>query len=264
MAVFLLIPAKTSRVFTSDFERYKIIDSKAFMDKKYAKYLLEKTHQNYNQIADDFSRTRTYIWEELGFFGEYAVKGDKILDLGCGNGRLYELLKEKSVDYYGIDNSEKLIEIAKIRYPEVKFLVADALNLPFPDSFFDKVFSIAVLHHIPSEELRLKFLEEIKRVLKPGGLLVATVWDLWQIKTAWNILIQNTFLKILGMSKMDFKDVFYPWKSSEKKILVQRYFHLFTKKELENLIKRVDFKVKKSGIIKRGGKYSNICIVAEK
>ncbi len=229
------------------------------MDKKYAKYLLEKTHQDYNQIADDFSRTRNYIWEELGFFREYALRGDKVLDLGCGNGRLYELLKEKSVDYYGIDNSEKLIEIAKIRYPKVKFLVADALNLPFPDSFFDKVFSIAVLHHIPSEELRLKFLEEIKRVLKPEGFLIITLWKFHASKDLY-LISKYAILKLFGKSKLDWKDFFEPWGKK-----TERYYHCFSKKESACLLRKAGFKIKKCDIVRnRRGNRQNIYLIAQK
>jgi len=128
------------------------------MDKDYAKKILEETRENYNIISQDFSRTRNKFWEEMGFISKYVNDNEKVLDLGCGNGRLYELFQDKTIDYCGVDFSEKLIDIAKKRYPQFKFQVADALNLPFPADYFDKVFSIAVLHHIPSKELRLKFL----------------------------------------------------------------------------------------------------------
>ena len=157
------------------------------MNRDYAKYLLDKTRQDYNLIAEDFSRTRGKMWEELKFLEEYIIDGEKVLDLGCGNGRLYELFKEKFVDYDGVDSAEKMIEIAKSRYPKIKFRVADALNLPFPENFFDKVISIAVLHHIPSEEFRLQFLKEVKRVLKPEGKVILLVWNL----NIWKSLVSR-------------------------------------------------------------------------
>ena len=154
------------------------------MDKIYAKKISEDTRRNYNLIADDFSRTRRNLWPELSFLKEYVENGDKILDLGCGNGRLAELFKDKEIEYIGIDNSEKLIELAKNRYAaeKIRFIATDGVNLPFPENYFDKIFSIAVLHHIPSRELRLKFLSEARRVLKKDGIAVFTVWNLWQKK----------------------------------------------------------------------------------
>jgi len=143
------------------------------MKKEYAENLLKKTKQDYNEIAQEFSATRYQIWEETKFlFNDYVMPGDKVLDLGCGNGRFFEFLKDKDIHYIGVDFSEKLVEIAKEKYPKVKFQVADALNLPFPNNYFDKIYSIAVLHHIPSEKFRIQFFEEARRILKPNGFFI--------------------------------------------------------------------------------------------
>jgi ubiquinone/menaquinone biosynthesis C-methylase UbiE len=109
------------------------------------------------------------------FLLEYIKKNEKLLDLGCGNGRLYKRIQSLGVDYTGIDLSENLIKKAEELYPQAKFYVASALDLSFPDSTFDKIISIAVLHHIPSYKLRIKFMEEVHRVLKKDGQLILTV-----------------------------------------------------------------------------------------
>lgn len=233
------------------------------MEKNYAEYLLKKTIQDYNLIAEEFSRTRAFIPEDIKALGGYAWEGERVLDLGCANGRFFEVLRNKNIDYFGVDVSEKLIEIAKKNYPETKFQTANALNLPFPANFFDKVYSLSVLHHIPSEEFRLHFLKEVKRVLKPEGLLILRVWDFWRRKTAPKLLFKYSFLKIIGKSKLDFKDVFVPWKNSKGKILIQRYLHCFTKRELESLVKKSGFKIKEIWIWGRN-KISNIYLIAEK
>src|SRR3989344_3970637 len=119
------------------------------MNKEYAQYLLKKTIQDYNLIAEDYARTRSFIPDDIKSLGEYITSGDKVLDSGCANGRLFEIAGPKGADFYGIDPSEKLIEIAKKKYPEAKFQVASGLALPFPDNYFDKVYSISVIHHIP-------------------------------------------------------------------------------------------------------------------
>lgn len=191
------------------------------------------------------------------------MAGERILDSGCANGRLFDILKDKKVKYFGVDISERLIGIAKTKYPEVNFQTADALSLPFSEDFFDKAYSISVLHHIPSKDFRLKYLRETKRVLKTNGLLILRVWDFWQRKITPQLIFKYAFLKIIGRSKLDFKDVFLPWKDSKGGVLAQRYFHCFTKRELESLAKEAGFKVKK---IWRSGKdpRANIYLIAEK
>ena len=158
------------------------------------------------------------------------------MDLGCGTGRLYEIFKNKNIDYLGIDFSENLIKIAKEKYGD-RFIVGDILNLPFPDKNFDSVWSIAVLHHIPSEELRAHAMTEIKRVLRPRGRLIATYWNI------------KSFLR---------KDVFIPFHGKK------RYYHVFTKRELEKLFEESGFKVEELKYLKRNDKKTNILIIGRK
>ena len=229
------------------------------MDSSYTRYLLKKTRDDYNLIAEDFSRTRWNIWAEFNIFREYVADGDKVLDVGCGNGRLLELLKDKKINYTGVDLSEKLIGLARNRYPQNSFLVADNLNLPFPANSFDKVFSIAVLHTIPSQELRKKAIAELKRVLKVDGLLFITVWDIWR-KDTLPLLLKYSFLKLIGKSKLDFGDAFVPWANK-----TERYYHFFAKKELVSLAKEAGLNIIKKGVAKNErGRRSNIYLITKK
>lgn len=194
-------------------------------------------------------------------FDDYLKSGDKVLDLGCGNGRFYKIFEEKRVEYFGVDSSKALINIAKKNYPKVNFQVADALSLPFPNDFFDKVYAIALLHHIPSKELRLKVLSEAKRVLKKNGILIVTVWNLWQKERTRKLIFKYGGLKLFGQdlkktfpdtstkTKLDFKDILMEWQGIEN-----CYFHCFTKKELEKLIEKAGFDITKSGEILVGDK----------
>jgi SAM-dependent methyltransferase len=106
---------------------------------------------------------RNYLKEEIG-----QVKG-KVLDVGCGAGlrvgRLKEAYPDLSLD--GVDISRKAIEIAKRDWPGVSFQVASADDLPFGDNYFQAVIMRNVLEHLDNPE---KALQEIKRVLKPGGI----------------------------------------------------------------------------------------------
>lgn len=109
------------------------------------------------------------------------VKSGRVLDVGCGPGQgacaLARSAPELVVD--GIDLAPAMIQEAerrakKIGQTRVSFAVGDALNLPFPDSQFDAVYTIDSMKHWPD---RGKGLREIFRVLKPGGFFLAMELD---------------------------------------------------------------------------------------
>ncbi len=214
------------------------------MRKDFALHILDKVRDDYNTIAQDFSRTRQNPWAETEIlFAENIKKNDKVLDLGCGNGRYMDFIKKNEGQYYGVDNSEELIKIAKQKYPQENFQVGDALVLPFENNFFDKIYSIAVLHHIPSKDFRLEFLQEAKRVLMPNSFLILTVWKFkrWQERL---LLLKYNILRVLGKSKLEKNDLFLLWQNK-----IPRYYHFFSEAELKNLAKEAGFEILKSGII---------------
>ena len=237
------------------------------MKKEISENIIKKTKDFYNLIANDFDRTRSFNWQEISpLIDRFIKQGDKILDLGCGNGRFFDLLKAKNIFYTGIDSSEQLIKTAEQKYSNygAKFLISDVLKLSFPENSFDAVVSLAVLHHIPSEQNRQIFFEQIKKVLKSNGILFLTSWNLWQNPKAVWLLFKYTFLKLLGKSDLDFFDIFYPWENSQAQVVGSRYLHFFSTKEIEKIAKENNFEIIESGILPRSKKYSNIYLIARK
>lgn len=90
----------------------------------------------------------------------------KILEIGCGAGRLVRYLTQKGFSVAGFDISRTLIKEGHIRYPDAMIFIAGD-GMPIKDSFFDIVLSFDVLEHIPDVDAHLS---EVRRVLKPGGL----------------------------------------------------------------------------------------------
>ncbi len=229
------------------------------MEDSFAKFLFQKVQKDYNLIGERFSRAREEPWKEAEFLvKDYVKEKEKILDFGCGRGQWYEFFKEKKAQYFGVDFSEKLIEIAKSKYLGVNFQTIDGINLPFENEFFDKVYAIAVFHHLPSEKIRISVLKEIKRVLKKGGILILTVWNLrkkWKIK---KLILKFSILKILGKTKLDFGDILMDWMGAK-----DFYFHCFSKDELKKLCFKVSFNIIKIGEFFIKGN-SNIYLVAQK
>lgn len=196
--------------------------------------ILSDLETGYDLIADKFSSTRAFLWRDLGFVRGMVNRGYKVLDFGCGNGRLAGFLGNNYQEFIGVDISQKLIDISRQRYNSEKNrfvkLSLDFSRLPFKDNYFDVVFSIAVFHHFPSREYSLKIARELHRVLKPGGKIVVTVWNLWQ----------KQYLEHHKKSNKDWIDAEIPFKAGEK--IFKRYHHPFRIKQLEELFQEAGFK----------------------
>jgi len=103
--------------------------------------------------------------------------GKKVLDLGCNTGIILMPLLQQGVDAVGVDiNADDILKAKKSLSKEGldpnRVQVAGGANLPFADSTFDTVLLIDVLEHVSDP---VSVTEEIRRVLKSGGLVVATV-----------------------------------------------------------------------------------------
>lgn len=197
------------------------------------KDVLNKVKKDYGLIAEEFSKTRQKPWPEFTeFLKNLNLKKNaakiKLLDIGYGNGRLYDFLKAEFIDYTGIDNSRAFLKIAKQKYPNAKFRYADAVKLPWPAASFDTIWCIAVLHHFPTKTLRLKACKEMKRVLKKNGKLMITVWNLWQKK----------YRKFINKKT---HDALIPWNNK-----VNRYYYSFKPTELKILLKQAGFSLVKN------------------
>ena len=107
-----------------------------------------------------------------------ALAGDvadrRILDAGCGSGPLFASLRDRGAIMTGFDNSAGMLELARRRLgDDADLQVADlGRPLPFPDSAFDDVVASLVLHYLEDWSAPLA---ELRRVLKPGGRLIASV-----------------------------------------------------------------------------------------
>ena len=96
--------------------------------------------------------------------------GDRVLDVGSAAGAIAHHLSTRGCDVVGVDVSETGVRRARERYPALRFEVADAAELPFPDGTFDKVVAADVTEHVDDETLR-GMLAECRRVLVPSGTL---------------------------------------------------------------------------------------------
>lgn len=210
------------------------------MNSARAQELLEIVRSGYDEIAADFDVTRKKaLWPAIYKLVASVKDGDKVLDLACGNGRLLEALKDKKIDYLGVDNSIELLNLARRNYPEHKFIASNMLALgSLENQEFNHIFCLAALQHIPSRELRIKALKNMAAKLTDGGRLIISNWNLFTKPKYRRTLIKRYFLKFLGFYKDDWNDLVFPWKSPSGQEKGVRYYHAFTLRELKSLAKR--------------------------
>jgi 2-polyprenyl-3-methyl-5-hydroxy-6-metoxy-1,4-benzoquinol methylase len=220
------------------------------MKQKIVENLLELSKNSYDKIAADFDITRKKeIWPEIRTFANQVKNGDRVLDAGCGNGRLLEALENKNIDYLGIDNSRSLLNLAKKNYPKNKFLELDLagnnLNIntlgTLGNKKFNAIFCLAVLQHIPGKDLKIQILKSMRLLLENDGVIVISNWNLWSSRHK-SLIIKQIFYKLIGLNKKDFGDIIFPWKNKHGETISNRYYHAFTRRELLYLAKKADFK----------------------
>jgi len=104
------------------------------------------------------------------------VKGKTVLDIACGEGYGTSLLADEALSVKGVDIDSSVIEKAKRKYtkPNLNFLLGSTEQIPFVDQSFEVVTSFETIEHTSEHE---KMMSEIKRVLKPNGLLIISTPD---------------------------------------------------------------------------------------
>ncbi len=240
------------------------------MNPSTAARLVEINRDFYARFGDSFSATRRRLQPGVRRLLEQLKGDESILDLGCGNGELARELARRGHHgpYLGLDFSRPLLREAE-SLPEgfsAKFLEVDLTQLAGSSeqcSVFSEQYSVfsnqlsgteyrplntehwllitafAVLHHIPSTEMRLNLLRVVHKLLKQDGMFALSNWQFLnsaKLKTH----IQPWEAVGLSASEVDPGDYLLDWRSHGKGL---RYVHHFSQAELDELANAGGFRV---------------------
>jgi len=190
---------------------------------------------SFETFSEDFSKTRQRPWKEFDLFIPYINHATSILDVGCGNGRLYDFIKKTGYKgaYTGIDISENLISICKKTYPEAHFQVGNMTDIPLENKTYDLVIASASLHHLQTKKERSKAISEIQRVQEENGNFIGIVWNLHQ----------KRFHPLWLNLEHGWRNIYVPWNgigninnNTENKI--ERFYYAFNKSILKKLLNK--------------------------
>jgi tRNA (uracil-5-)-methyltransferase TRM9 len=225
------------------------------MDSKTAARLVELNRDFYTRFGDSFSATRHRIQPGVRRVLEMLQGDESILDLGCGNGELARELAKRGHrgPYLGVDFSLPLLREAEsppvgTAQPEgfsARFLQVDLTRLSaFSDqlsatSHWSLITAFAVLHHIPSHELRLDILKTIRDLIKNDGLFIHSNWQFLNSEKL-TARIQPWEAATVSGSAVDAGDYLLDWRSGGAGL---RYVHHFNEQELNELAQASGFRI---------------------
>ncbi|MBU2566421.1 class I SAM-dependent methyltransferase [Patescibacteria group bacterium] len=211
----------------------------------------DKLHKEVNDFYESegnaFGHTRHHVWELMLDFMDRLKPGQRLVDVGAGNARLLDVVPSE-VEYIGIEPSASLRDFAMRRLENhklSKMMEGGLPRLDLPDDYVDAVTCIAVLHHVASIAERQQSINELNRILKPGAVMILSVWNLRAKRfLSWQ-MFKNAWLRIPGFKGADKGDLYYVWKAG--KIPKNRYIHAFTLSEFKKLFSDDKWEIEKIG-----------------
>jgi len=196
----------------------------------------------YNKIAFDYANQfdkDTTDNKYIDVFLSYLNKESRILELGCGTGRLTRYIYDKGYNIKGLDLSKEMLNIAKKNHNKIKFVCKDIRKIDYKTDSFDALAIFYALFHLNKSEV-LKLFPRINKILKKQGILGL-------------ILQEGSGEKIINT----------PLSSNEK-----LYLNLYTESEISSILKKFGFKIlfvgRKSFDIKVELPYNKLFIFAKK
>lgn len=221
------------------------------MENEVRRKLAKEVADFYESEGPAFSSKRTQPWGLMSLLKDRLKSGDLLVDIGAGNCRLADVMPS-DVRYLGVEPSSSLRKEAGqfLSLRNNGEVVAGSFpKLDLQESYADAVACIAVLHHIPSREMRTESIKELYRVLKPGSLMLLTVWNPRAIRFwSWNTF-KYALMRRIGVKGGEAGDLYYPWKASGK--IEERYVHAFTLKEFKSLFDPTCWTIEKIGAYDR-------------
>jgi tRNA (uracil-5-)-methyltransferase TRM9 len=220
-------------------------------------FLLDLNRQFYQTFGRAFAATRRRIQPGVRQVLGQLAAGGRWVDLGCGSGALANVWAETGRKglYLGLDFSAALLEEARQGLKpvpqglDVHFERADLSDPGWSrglrDASFDGALAFAVLHHLPGVDLRQRVLEDVRGLLKPGGLYVHSEW---QFQHSEKLMARRQPWETIGLTDADVEvgDTLLDWRYAlpgQPEQVGMRYVHLFDREELARLAGETGFEV---------------------
>ena len=253
------------------------------MDEEIIEQLLALNHGFYATFAQSFAASRSLSDPALTSILPHIPQRARVLDVGCGNGRLALLLDQErpGATYLGVDAVPELIEVARAQAGRLatisaEFHVADVAHPGWSEELtgtrpstrlrtgpstllrtgFDRIVILAVLHHIPSFGLRAQVLREAAGLLEPDGRVILSTWQFLDSARMRRKIVDWAEASI-AEEALEPGDYLLDWKREGQGL---RYCHLVDGAEVEHLAAESGLRVRET--FRAGGREGNLSLFA--
>jgi tRNA (uracil-5-)-methyltransferase TRM9 len=237
------------------------------MDKPTLARLLALNREFYAGFAQPFADSRTLSDPALTSILPYIPERARVLDVGCGNGRLAWLLDRErpGATYVGIDAAPELVEVARAQATDLENITSHFYVVDIAESGWagqidnlscDCVVALAVLHHVPGFALRVQVLREATGLLAPGGIAILSTWQFLDSDRLRHKLVDWSEVGI-SQEVLEPGDYLLNWRRGGRGL---RYCHLVDGDELARLAAESGFRVRET--FRAGGREGNLSLFA--
>lgn len=135
-----------------------------------------KSASYYDRNTQSYFESNQNLADFIDEFLEYLekVRGKAVLDLGSGPGVNAAYMQSRNFQVVGIDLSEKMVEYARSKYPNIEFRLGDMMKLPFPASSFEGILASYSLIHLTKDAVA-SVVPRLYEILRPGGIIYLSV-----------------------------------------------------------------------------------------
>jgi len=173
------------------------------------------------QTRKDVAKRQIRIIDFYSCCSRLGHNPKKMLDVGFGNGALSEFFLNKGKEVAGVEINPEQVEYCKNQNPTGDFRLYNGTKLPFKDSSFDTIVMNDILEHISYKDIEI-LLPDLKRVLKPDGVIYISVMNRWQILEPHKLIPFHTWLPKRTWhpicKKLRGEDYIYYWPYTRKRL----------------------------------------------
>ncbi|MFQ5823895.1 MAG: ubiquinone/menaquinone biosynthesis methyltransferase [bacterium] len=217
---------------------------------KYIQFLFNQVAERYDLFNRIASLSLDSRWRKKAIVHLQPENGDRFLDIGTGTGELALKLAKRinGGEVVGIDFCDKMLDIARRKKEEksckknIRFILAKAEDLPFPDNYFDGIITGFVMRHLKMEEA----LKEIIRVLRPNGHLV--ILEIGKPESIWFRKLYYFYLRrilpLIGMTLVGTKEPFC--------VLASSVIGFLEAEELKSVLQKMGLRKIRNFVLNKG------------